>query len=90
MAARTKAELQAELNKMRAQAEELKAQLARQDQRDNFKKQTDTIHDLYQSFVDSGFTSEQAWDLLMVNMTNLHNTGVSAPSFVNVRGGSVR
>lgn len=82
MAVKTKAELQAELDKMRAEAEELKAQLARQEQRENFKKQTDTIHDLYQSFIDSGFTPKQAWKLLM---TSLKNAGVPAPPLA--RGG---
>jgi len=59
----TKAELQMELDKLRAEAEELKAQIARQDQREQFRKDTDTLHDFYQSLIDSGFEKSQAWKI---------------------------
>ena len=59
----TKAELQMELDKLRAEAEELKAQISRQEQRDYFKKETDTLHDFYQSLIDSGFEKSQAWKI---------------------------
>ena len=81
----TKAELQLDLEKKKAEIEELRAQLARQEQREHFKKETDTIHDLYQSFIDSGFTAKQAWKLLQ---TAMHNAGMQAPPLA--RGGIVR
>ena len=81
----TKAELQMELDKKKAEIEELKAQIARQEQRDYFKKETDTIHDLYQSFIDSGFTAKQAWKLLQNAM---HTASMQAPPLK--RGGIVR
>ena len=47
----------------------LKSEQSREKQLEEFQKGATTIRDVYQSFIDVGFTEEQAYELLTIQLT---------------------
>ena len=58
MATKTKTELEAEIKVLKQQLEE-------QSRTEQYNKSASEIYNIYTSFVNAGFTEEQAWELFI-------------------------
>jgi hypothetical protein len=59
--AKTKAELEAEIK-------ELKAQISDQEKVEQCDKAASNLRRMYDSFINAGFTAEQAWEMLTIQL----------------------
>lgn len=59
--AKTKAELESEIK-------ELKAQISNQEKVEQCDRAASDLRQMYESYVNAGFTEEQAWELLTIQL----------------------
>lgn len=66
--------LEDKVNALRSECEEKIATMVedaeKQSKLHNYYEAAETIRDIYEAYVTAGFTEEQAWELLKINMTN--------------------
>lgn len=63
-----------ELEYLKGKLADTEAEIEREERKANMENLAKYVHDLYQSFVDAGFSEEQAWWLTGTSFQNsLHN-----------------
>lgn len=68
--AKTKAELEKEIEDSRSQIEALKCELEKANRVERNDNVSVELHEMYESYVKAGFTEEQAWELTKIIINN--------------------
>lgn len=68
--AKTKAELEQEIEDSRNQIEALKCELEKANRVESKNESAAELYEMYQSYVTAGFTEEQAWELTKILINN--------------------
>lgn len=83
---KTKADLEKELEIVKASKEELEKELKNLEKYKQYEDMAGEIHAMYVSFVTAGFSEEQAYDLLKTMIQNANNINVNANIKPNYAG----
>lgn len=81
------AEITDEINKLKEQQTKLAKEQERLAEKESYDETAGKLHDFYQSFIEAGFSEEQAWFFVKESYSGLV-CGKSAPPFA--RGGIPR
>ena len=81
---KTSAEITAEINELKEQQKKLVKEQERLAEKESYDETAGRLHDFYQSFIEAGFSEEQAWFFVKESYSNLVG-GNSAPTIT--RGG---
>ena len=84
---KTSAEIVAEINELKEQQKKLAKEQERLAEKESYNETAGKLHDFYQSFIEAGFSEEQAWFFVKESYSGLVS-GNSAPPFA--RGGIPR